>query len=602
MTSHFDSIYRVSLVLGVALLAMPLLKSQSAVARRLVLSVAFASVLVIPFLPAWHVDAPVYRALLARVVSEPSVAAIGEQAAPLAATGVARSIHWLVFAWAIGACFVAARFLVGLVVAQRLVGRATSDPTAWEAAIASAERVTGLRAVVRVSTAIEAPAVTGIVSPVVIVPVSAASWTDDRKRAVLLHELAHVAAHDLGVQVLATIACSLHWFNPLAWLVARRLRLERELAADEAVLRSGVRASTYAADLLAIAGAAPAGAIAIGEKPLPKRIAAIVAERRPVVLSPTGASALVVGTAALAFSVACATSAASTSPKLKASQVSARAVDRELQALADRELERMVTESKGAGGTILVMSPNGDVLADAGGHTDRLYVAGSTMKAVLLAAAIDEGVVTESDVFDCSNGVRSGQVMRDSTPLGKVALPELLAKSSNIGFSQIFDRLGAARLDRALHRFHFATAPEFATTPSADWNGTSFAIGATMSTTPRQVALAYAALANGGDGIVTSSTAKRVGALLEGVVAKEDGTGKNARVAGVRVAGKTGTSEWTAADGSRRSYASFVGYVPAERPRYVIFVGVEAGPDARVWGGGAAAPVFARIATRALTR
>src|SRR5205807_6195862 len=92
------------------------------------------------------------------------------------------------------------------------------------------------------------------------------------------------------------------------------------------------------------------------------------------------------------------------------------------------------------------------------------------------------------------------------------------------------------------------------------------AIGATMSATPRQVATAYAALANGGDGIVKASTAARVSSLLENVVTSELGTGRKAAVPGVRVAGKTGSSDW---DGA--TYASFVGWVPADHPRYVVF-------------------------------
>jgi hypothetical protein len=491
-----------------------------------------------------------------------------------------------------------ARFALGLFFARRLAGRAKEAPSAWGSVIARAERETGLRAVVRVSPEVEVPAVTGIVSPVVLVPVSAASWSDERKLAVLLHELAHVAAHDLGVQVLASIACSLHWCNPLTWLVARRLRFERELAADEAVLRSGVRASRYAADLLAIAGSAPAGTLAIGEKPLASRIAAILAERRPALLSPVSASAIVLGTAAIAFGVACATATESTSPQVPPS----RATDRELQAIADGELDLAIREWKATGGTILVMSPKGDVLAEAGDHADRDYITGSTMKPILLAAAIDEGVVTESDVFDCSGADRGGKTLHDASPLGRVALPELLARSSNVGFAQIFDRLGGVRLDRALHRFHFATPPELSSEGPSDGNGALTAIGATMSATPRQVAVAYATLADGGDGIVKPSTAARVSSLLEGVVASEHGTGRKARVPGARVAGKTGSSDWTAPDGVKLTYASFVGYVPADHPRYVIFVGVESPSGDEPWGGNVAAPVFSRVAARALSR
>jgi beta-lactamase regulating signal transducer with metallopeptidase domain len=598
MTSHFESFARVAVLFGLALLAMPLLVRRSASARRLVLAVTFAFVLVVPFLPAWHVSAPAYRALVGQVVVEPIAAGIGATGAnpaPIASV-VAYSLDPLTLVWTAGVFIVAARLVIGLVVARRLVGRASRAPIAWETARTQAERQTGLRADVRVSSEIEAPVVTGIVSPVVLVPVSSASWTDERRLSVLLHELAHVAAHDLAVQVLATIACSLHWFNPLAWCAARRLRLERELAADEAVLRSGMRASTYAEDLLAIAGAAPAGTVAIGEKPLASRIAAILAEQRPAVLGPKGASALVIGTVAIALGVACTTT--SGSPPVPAS---ASAVDAELHAVAAGELRRTLEEWKAPGGTILVLSPKGEVLAEAG-HVDGAYVVGSTMKPLLLAAAIDEGVVTESDVFDCSHNERGGKVLQDPSELGQAPLAELVSKSSNVGFAQIFDRLGGDRFDRALHRFHFATPPELAAAPAGDWNGGLLAIGATMSATPRQIALAYAALANGGDGIVKPSTAARVTTLLEGVVASDEGTGKKARVAGVRVAGKTGTSEWTAPDGRKMTYASFVGYVPAERPRYVIFVGVESPSGETSWGGDVAAPVFARIAAHALRR
>jgi len=592
MTSYLDSFVRVSLVLGFALLALPLLRGRSAAARRLVLSIAFAVALVVPLVPAWHVDAPAYHALVGRVVVEP-LAAIGVSTSAAAPVAVARSIDGLALAWSLGAFVVALRFGVGVLLARRLVASA-SAPVGWASAIARAEQRTRLRAVVRVSARVEAPAVTGMVAPVILVPAASATWTEERKLAVLLHELAHVAANDLAVQMLVATACSLHWFNPIAWLAARRLRLERELAADEAVLRSGVRASSYAADLLAIAGAAPLGAIALGDKPLTKRIAAIVATKRPARLGGRGAALLALGSSAVALGVACTTSATTTT-----TSAPVIATDRALQAIAERELAGAVATWKAKGGTVLVLSPRGEVLASAGGHADQPYVAGSTMKSFLLATALDEDVVKESDVFDCSKGARAGKVMFDASPHGNATLPEMIAVSSNIGFAQLFDRVGGATYDRALHRFHFATPPSLATAQAGDWDGSLIAIGATMSTTPREVASAYAALADGGDGIVTPQTASRVTALLENVVASDDGTGKAARVSGVRVAGKTGTSSWTAADGTDATYASFVGYAPADKPRYVIFVGVES-PAKEGSGGEVAAPVFARIAKAAL--
>ena len=254
---------------------------------------------------------------------------------------------------------------------------------------------------------------------------------------------------------------------------------------------------------------------------------------------------------------------------------------------------------KAKGGTVLVLTPHGDVVAEAGGQADRPYVAGSTMKSFLLATALDAGLVKETDILDCSNGLRRGKVMFDAAALEKATLPELFAASSNIGIAAVFDRVGGARYDHALRAFHFATPPSLAAATAGDWDAALTAIGAAMSTTPRQVARGYAALADGGDGIVTAQTAGRVTALLENVVASEHGTGKRARIAGVRVAGKTGTSEWTAEDGSTATYASFVGYVPADEPRYVIFVGI-ASPTNDGAGGEVAAPVFARLATAAL--
>lgn len=599
MTAHLMSFVRVALVLALALLSMPLLRKAPAAARRIVLSAAFVFALALPFVPAWHVDAPAaVEALIGRAVAEPSVAGAAGHAATTASTAsVSRAsspVDWLAIAYAVGALAVLLRFAIGAVLARRMARRA--------------EPLVGHAIAVRRSREIGAPAVVGIFRPVVLVPESSQTWSEARWASVLLHERAHVAAFDLAVQALASIACSLHWFNPLAWLAMRRLRLERELAADEAVLRAGTKASSYAEDLLAVAGAARSGMIAVAEHPLEKRIAAIVDARRPAELDAKGAIALVAAAAVVSFGAACSTSATSAtsatspdSPAPHAAATTAQAVDRDLQAFAETELERTVKRWNAAGGTILVLSPKGEVLADAGGRSVHPYVAGSTMKAFLLAAALDEGVVKESDVFDCS-GERGPSTLKDSQPNGRLTLPEMIAVSSNIGFAQVFDRLGGARADRVLRRFHFTPPAAFANQQAGDWDGALTAIGATMTATPLEVASAYAALADGGDGIVKASTAARVGALLEGVVASEKGTGKKARVDGVRIAGKTGTSSWTAKNGGETTYASFVGFAPADRPRYVIFVGVEGAAGKQAWGGEVAAPVFSRIAAHVLAR
>lgn len=87
-------------------------------------------------------------------------------------------------------------------------------------------------------------------SPTIVLPEAAESWSDDRRRAVLFHELAHVKRHDLIGHTLGRIACALYWFHPLVWTAAKNLRNESERACDDLVLRCGARPSEYAQHLL----------------------------------------------------------------------------------------------------------------------------------------------------------------------------------------------------------------------------------------------------------------------------------------------------------------------------------------------------------------
>jgi beta-lactamase regulating signal transducer with metallopeptidase domain len=99
------------------------------------------------------------------------------------------------------------------------------------------------------------PMTWGFLRPAVLLPPEASRWSEVRLHAVLLHEFGHVARHDYLIQVLAQLACSLHWFNPLAWVAAHRLRVERELACDDVVIAGGQEAAAYADELLDLARA-----------------------------------------------------------------------------------------------------------------------------------------------------------------------------------------------------------------------------------------------------------------------------------------------------------------------------------------------------------
>src|SRR5881394_1420997 len=143
----------------------------------------------------------------------------------------------LLLVWLTGAVMVAAAFTIDVLRTHLLACTAvpSGDRLAEEVEVLSASLgiVRDVRLVTWNGPAM--PMTWGALRPVVLLPEAARAWAADRRREVLLHELAHVRRGDWAARLLAAVVCALHWFNPLAWMAARRMRDEQELACDDAV-------------------------------------------------------------------------------------------------------------------------------------------------------------------------------------------------------------------------------------------------------------------------------------------------------------------------------------------------------------------------------
>jgi beta-lactamase regulating signal transducer with metallopeptidase domain len=634
---------RVSIVLVVALVAYAAMARRSAAARSMVLVFALGAALVVPVAaavgPRWHVEAP---AAFSRVARESSLEGVASGVAPSEAT--ASTPRTAVAAGRVAANtgidldLVTVLFAVWVSGAVALLGRAIASQLRARRLAVVGERIDladGLD--VRLCDGIDSPAVTGVVRPVLLLPRAARAWPARRMRVVLAHELAHVRRRDTLAQLVADAACALHWFNPLVWVVASRLRVERELAADDAVLASGVAASSYAEELLAVAGASTAGALAMAERgSLEQRVVAILAVRRARgPLARRGAALLVAGGVAVAVVAACASPepaarvAADDLQTESTPTAAAGSTDPAAQSAAEEVLAAVATEWSAESAVVVVLDAGtGEVLADAGRVGDhafdvaraRAMPPGSTLKPITIAAALETGAITPTQLFETGPARDYGSaVLRDVGASGPLDAAHVLAVSSNVGTSYIFDALGGDRLGTWLARFHFAEAPlagaatgAFPAMTTGTIDGAAVAIGEGMTATPLQMAAAYGVFASNGvyhapttvrsatsgEQLLSPTTASEVMAMLETAVTDPSATGTLARVDGVHVAGKTGTALVPDGNGGgEHTYASFIGIADLPAHRIVALVGVETRRDGAS-GGKVAAPAFARLVAR----
>ena len=331
-------------------------------------------------------------------------------------------------------------------------------------------------------------------------------------------------------------------------------------------------------------------------------------------------------------------------------------LDANVQDRAEEVLAEVGEEWKPKGATAIVMDPrdgailalanwpqvNANALGDAPDYARQnraigaTYEPGSTFKAFTVAGALEEGEVTPASTFNVPPTITvADREIGEAHPVDYRTLTtrEILSQSSNVGSIMIGQRLGAERFDSWVRRFGFGS-PTGIDLPGEergilldldDYSGSSMGnlpIGQGLAVTPMQMAVGYAAIANGGilrpphivervgeraarkpEGhrVISEATAASVRRMLEGVLGP-GGTASGAAIDGYVLGGKTGTAEKPDEFGGyskTKFVSSFVGFAPAQRPKLLVAVMVDE-PQGDIYGGTVAAPAFQRITSFAL--
>jgi cell division protein FtsI (penicillin-binding protein 3) len=326
-------------------------------------------------------------------------------------------------------------------------------------------------------------------------------------------------------------------------------------------------------------------------------------------------------------------------------------IDLRVQYLAYRELKAAVQANHARSGSVVVLDiATGEVLAmvnqPAFNPNDReqyaasryrnratndVFEPGSSIKPFTVAAGMETGRFHANTVIDTSPGmVRVGiKTVKDKRNLGAIDVTTVLAKSSNVGVVKIAQTLKPEQMRDALEQFGFGRVTgsgypgeSAGILPQArHWreiNQATMAYGYGLSVTPLQLAQAYAVLGSGGilrpvslrrldvepegQRVLDEAVARELVTMMEAVVG-DQGTARRARVAGYRVAGKTGTA-WKASEqggySTNRYIAVFGGVVPASNPRLAAVVVIDEPTGGAYYGGEVAAPVFSGVMTGAL--
>ncbi len=334
-------------------------------------------------------------------------------------------------------------------------------------------------------------------------------------------------------------------------------------------------------------------------------------------------------------------------------------IDETIQYIAERALEAGFKKHNAKGASIIVLNPKtGEILALANQPTYNLeefstvnpenktnralaftYEPGSVFKIVAASAALEENAFKESDMIFCENGSYKvgNHYLKDHDPLGTLSFKEVIEQSSNIGTTKIAQKLGPDVFYQYAHKFRFGikTGIDMVGETNGwlkkptEWSKTSIGaipIGQEVTVTAIQLAGAIAAIANDGvymkpyivkeirddhdqviesfepqvvDRVITPETAKRVQAILQGVV--DNGTGKKAQIPGITVAGKTGTAQKVEGGlySHSKFYASFLGFAPVDDPQLAAIV-IYDEPHPAYYGGTVSAPVFQEVISDSL--